>query len=112
MTSRPTFAVVEGGDQVTSVRRQAAAVEQACTALAEQVARLAATVTELVERPVTPPLSVSVDEAARLLGLGRSNVFKLLESGEIRSVKVGSRRLVPRKALEEFLAEHGAWAAS
>jgi excisionase family DNA binding protein len=88
------------------VRRQAAVVEQGSAALAEQVARLAAMVTELVERPVMPPLSFSVDEAARLLGLGRSNLFKLLESGEIRSVKVGTRRLVPHKALEEFLAEH------
>ena len=58
------------------------------------------------------PLSVSVEEAARLLGLGRSNLFKLMESGELRSVKVGSRRLVPRRALEEFLAGHDVSAAS
>ncbi len=58
------------------------------------------------------PLSVSVEEAARLLGLGRSNLFKLIESGELRSVKVGSRRLVPRRALEEFLAGPDVSAAS
>ncbi len=105
MTVQPTDGLADGGDQVASVRRQAGAVEQACASLAEQVSRLASTITELVERPAPMPLSVSVDEAARLLGLGRSNLFKLLESGEIRSVKVGARRLVPRRALEDFLAE-------
>ncbi len=104
--------LVEEGDQVAAVRRQAGAVEYACGSLAEQVARLAATVTELVERPASVPLSVSVEEAARLLGLGRSNLFKLMESGELRSVKVGSRRLVPRRALEELLAGHDVSAAS
>jgi excisionase family DNA binding protein len=79
--------------------------------LAEQVARLAATVTELVERPAPVPPSVSVEEAARLLGLGRSNLFELMDSGELRSVVVGSRRLVPRRALEEFLAGHHVSAA-
>lgn len=109
---RPAPGVVDGGDQLAAVRRQAGELEQACGSLAEQVARLAATVTELVERPAPVPLSVSVEEAARLLGLSRSNLFKLMESGELRSVKVGSRRLVPRWALEEFLVGHDVSAAS
>jgi excisionase family DNA binding protein len=109
---RPSPGVVEGGDRVAAVRRQAGELEHACGSLAEQVARLAATVTEMVERPAAVPLSVSVEEAARLFGLGRSNLFKLIESGELRSVKVGSRRLVPRLALEEFLAGPDVSAAS
>ncbi len=100
------------GSRGGQIRRQAGAVEHACGSLAAQGARLAATITELVERPAPVPLSVSVEEAARLLGLGRSNLFKLMESGELRSVKVGSRRLVPRRALEEFLAGHDVSAAS
>jgi excisionase family DNA binding protein len=91
-------------DELASVRRRALAIEQACGALADEIARLIGSITEVVERPPIVPLSVSVDDAALLLGLSRSNLFKLLESGEIRSVKVGSRRLVPRKALDEFLA--------
>jgi len=75
-------------------------------ALAKEVASLTAEVTELIERPAPPPLSVSVDEAARLLGVGRSTMFALLESGQVRSVKVGARRLVPRRALEELVADH------
>jgi excisionase family DNA binding protein len=92
-------------DRLVAVRRQAAIVQQQCAALAREAAALATEVTELVERPSPAPLSVSVDEAARLIGVGRSTMFSLLEEGHIRSVKVGARRLVPRRALEEFLAE-------
>jgi excisionase family DNA binding protein len=37
--------------------------------------------------------------------VGRSTVFALIASGELRSVKVGARRLVPESALVEFI-EH------
>ncbi len=97
---------------MTVVRRHAAAVEALATELAAEVQRLASEITELSERPVGASLSVSVDEAARLLGVGRTTVFTLLDVGTIRSVKVGTRRLVPRKALDEFLAGHEGPAAS
>jgi excisionase family DNA binding protein len=38
------------------------------------------------------------------LGLGRSTVFALLASGQLRSVKVGRRRLIPEAAIVEFIA--------
>ncbi len=37
------------------------------------------------------------------LCLGRSKVFDLLNSGQLRSVKIGRRRLVPESALCEFI---------
>lgn len=37
------------------------------------------------------------------LGVGRSTVFELIASGELRSVKVGRRRLVSEAALTEFI---------
>jgi excisionase family DNA binding protein len=49
---------------------------------------------------------VSVDEAALMLGVGRSTMYELLETGRVRSVKVGSRRLIPVTALNDFLAEN------
>lgn len=39
------------------------------------------------------------------LGVGRSYVFKLLESGALRSVTVGRRRLVSEAAICEFIAK-------
>jgi excisionase family DNA binding protein len=44
------------------------------------------------------------DEAARLLGIGRSKVYELLAADELESVKVGSARRIPAAALEEFVA--------
>lgn len=39
------------------------------------------------------------------LGVGRTTVFSLIESGELRSVKVGRRRLVSEAALIEFITK-------
>ncbi|WP_291432370.1 helix-turn-helix domain-containing protein [Deinococcus sp.] len=39
-----------------------------------------------------------------LLGLGRSTVYKLLRSGELRSVRAGRRILIPADAVTDFLA--------
>jgi len=48
-------------------------------------------------------LLVSVGEAARRLSLGRSFVFELLAAGDLASIKVGRRRLIPVGALEDFV---------
>lgn len=48
-------------------------------------------------------------DAGKALGLGRSKMFELVEKGEIVSVRVGRRRLIPAAALhayaERLLAE-------
>jgi excisionase family DNA binding protein len=41
------------------------------------------------------------------LNVGRSTVFALVASGELRSVKIGRRRLVPEAALVEFIENLG-----
>jgi len=49
-------------------------------------------------------LAYSIPEAAQALGIGRTLTIKLVQSGQLRSIKVGRRRLVPAAALEELLA--------
>jgi excisionase family DNA binding protein len=49
-------------------------------------------------------LTFTVDEAAALLGLSRNLAYAGVASGEIPSVKIGRRILVPRLALERLLA--------
>lgn len=44
-----------------------------------------------------------VESVMDRLCLGRSTVFNLMASGELRSVKVGRRRLVPESAIVEFI---------
>ncbi len=50
-------------------------------------------------------LLCTVDEAAELLSIGRTSTYQLMRSGQLRSVKVGARRLIPWAALEEFVTE-------
>jgi excisionase family DNA binding protein len=52
-----------------------------------------------------PTRMLSVQEAAGALGISRSLVYELLSSGALRSTKIGRRRLVPREALEAFVAD-------
>lgn len=47
---------------------------------------------------------LDVGEAATLLGLGRSVAYRLIMSGELVSLKVGGRRLVPTAELDAFIA--------
>jgi excisionase family DNA binding protein len=51
------------------------------------------------------PLLVSVREAAEMLGVSIRTAAKLVDSGELRSLKIGRRRLVPVAAVHELIAE-------
>jgi excisionase family DNA binding protein len=48
-------------------------------------------------------LAYSVDEAAQVLGVARETIYELIRSGELRSRKAGSRRIIGRHHLLEFL---------
>jgi excisionase family DNA binding protein len=52
-----------------------------------------------------PPsrLTYTVEEAADLIGVGRSAAYAAVRAGEIPSVRVGRRLLVPKCALERML---------
>jgi excisionase family DNA binding protein len=51
------------------------------------------------------PLLYSIKRAALRLGISVGKVYQLLGTGEVRSVKIGRRRLIPRDALEEYVAD-------
>ena len=53
-------------------------------------------------------IAVSVNEAAAMIGLKRDLMFRLVLSGDIRSFKVGSRRLVSVEALRDYIARRTA----
>lgn len=52
-----------------------------------------------------PRLTLTVPEAAKMLGISRGLAYQLVKTGEIPSVRFGKRVLVPRLALEKLLAE-------
>jgi excisionase family DNA binding protein len=51
-------------------------------------------------------LAYSPDEAAKLVGVGRTFLYAALRDGELVSHKIGARRLITRAALEAWLAAH------
>lgn len=51
-----------------------------------------------------PPLLVSIDETARMLGISHRMTVKLLDAGELRGLKVGRRRMVPVQGIHEYIA--------
>jgi len=50
-------------------------------------------------------LAVSVDEAAKLLGVSPFTIRNYVASGRLRAVRVGRRVLVPMEVLEKVMVE-------
>ncbi|MCP4224125.1 MAG: helix-turn-helix domain-containing protein [Actinomycetia bacterium] len=51
----------------------------------------------------TEPLTISVTEAAKLLGIGRGTAYECVRTGELPSIKLGRRIVIPRRALDALL---------
>jgi len=49
--------------------------------------------------------TLSVEEAAKVLGIGRNLCYDRVKTGEIPVIKIGRRLLVPRRALEKLLEQ-------
>lgn len=48
--------------------------------------------------------TLSVSEAARVLGISRAHAYDCVRTGELPSITLGRRVVVPRRAIEELLA--------
>lgn len=53
----------------------------------------------------TLAVTMTVDEAAVLLGISRGSAYEAVRQGQIPSIKLGRRVLVPRAKLAELLGE-------
>ena len=49
------------------------------------------------------PVTITILDALRLSGLGRTKLYELLTNGEIQSVRVGTRRLIVFASLKALL---------
>lgn len=48
-------------------------------------------------------LLLSIEDVQRALGVKRSTIFSLLQRGDLASISIGRRRLVPVAALDRFV---------
>jgi excisionase family DNA binding protein len=74
-----------------------AAIRELAEALREDLAAEAR-----LAGPGLPDRLYSVDEAAALLGIGRTALYGEIQAGRCRSLKVGRRRLVPSSAISDY----------
>jgi excisionase family DNA binding protein len=50
-----------------------------------------------------PSENVSIGEAVRLFGIGRTKLYELIHSGDIEAVKLGRRTLVRTQSARDFI---------
>ena len=55
----------------------------------------------------TEQLTFSVSQTAKLLGVSRNGAYEAIARGQVPSIRIGRRLLVPRIALERMLGEAG-----
>ena len=49
--------------------------------------------------------NLTISEAVRITGIGRTKLYELLHNGQISAIKLGSRTLVRRESLSSFIAK-------
>lgn len=54
--------------------------------------------------PTSSPLLLTPEEAALRLGVGRTTLYRLLSTGDLRSVTIGRSRRVSAHALNAYVA--------
>lgn len=59
-------------------------------------------------KPVVEPATMKVEEAARILGIGRQTAYDLANEGKLPGARrLGRRIIVSRQAIADFLAGAG-----
>lgn len=49
------------------------------------------------------PYALTIDNAARFSGLSRSRIYELMGAGDLKSFKVGNRRMIMLNDMKAFL---------
>jgi excisionase family DNA binding protein len=57
-----------------------------------------------IARDRTPRITYSIKDAATALGLSRSTLYKLIGTGDLRTVRIAGRRLIQAADIEAMLS--------
>ena len=50
------------------------------------------------------PLTVTVQEGERIIGIGHTKMYELINSGKIKTIKIGQRRLIVYSSLKALVS--------
>ena len=64
----------------------------------------------MTTHPTNDRQTLTVEEAATLLGIGRNSAYQAIARGELPALRFGRRLLIPRAALDRLLTNMPAWA--
>lgn len=53
------------------------------------------------------PILISINEASKALNLGRTTIYKLIEQGQLETVKIGRRTLVKMASIHCLIEGEG-----
>ena len=57
----------------------------------------------MIAPPPVEPICVKVNDAARMIGVGRTKLYELIASGEIEVVKLGKSTRITTASLHELV---------
>lgn len=60
---------------------------------------------QLASQSFLPKLALSVTEAAHAIAISRASAYRMVDRGELPSITIGGRKVVPVAALEAWIAE-------
>ena len=52
------------------------------------------------------PICVRINDAARMIGIGRTKLYELISSGELETIKIGKATRVTTASLRELVKRH------
>jgi excisionase family DNA binding protein len=73
---------------------------------AEKVKRSDTETTQIMNQPIEQLKAkefLSINEVCQLVGISRRTVYRLIEQGDLKKIKVGSRTLIKRSTLDRLL---------
>lgn len=71
------------------------------SSIAREVRALGSAGTQVAPEPVL----LSPEEAAAVLGVGRSTIYRLIDEGTLRRMLIGRRALIPRADIDSYIAD-------
>lgn len=58
-----------------------------------------------INKPTPRAAFLTVVEAGAMIGVGRTMIYTLMGEGRLKSVRIGSKRLIAREEVEAFIAK-------